>query len=218
MTIPSTLFLHHEMLLLVLHQTRGTIVHGTQYQYAIGGAVLAELLLNKRIIVKQLRKQHIVEAVSTEPLGEPLVDRCLEKINSIRGSISLQTWISRVAGIKNLRDHVAQQLCKRDILKAGTGRVMLFFRRNTYLQVDPEPKRELVERLKGAIFTDVMHLDPRTIILLSIASGTDLLQVVFNREELSARQGRIEQIIGDEMVGKAVKEAIKAMRTAVVAP
>jgi len=63
-----------------------------------------------------------------------------------------------------------------------------------------------------------MHLDPRTIILLSIASGTGLLQAVFNREELSPRQGRIEQIVGDEIVGKAVKEAIKAMRTAVVAP
>ena len=218
MTMPSTLFLHHEVLLLALHQTRGTIVRGTQYQYAIGGAVLAELLLNRRITVKQLRKQHIVEAVSTEPLGEPLVDRCLEKINSIRGSISLQTWISRVAGIKNLRDHVAQQLCKRDILKAGTSRVMLIFSRNTYPQVDPEPKRELVERLKGAIFTDAMHLDPRTIILLSITSGTGLLQAVFDREELSARQGRIEQIIGDEIVGKTVKEAIKAMRTAVIAP
>ncbi len=218
MTMPSTLFLHHEVMLLVLHPTRGTIVRGTQYRYAIGGAVLAELLLNKRITIKQLRKQQLVEAVNTEPLGEPLVDRCLEKINDTRGTISLQTWISRVAGIKNLRDHVAEQLCKRDILKKGTGRAMLIFRRNTYPQVDPGPRRELVERLKNAIFTDAMHLDPRTIILLSITSGTSVLRAVFDREELKARQARIEQIVGGEIVGKAVKEAIKAMRSAVVAP
>jgi hypothetical protein len=218
MTTPSTLFLHHEVLLLALHPTRGTIVRGTQYQYAIGGAVLAELLLNRRIAVKPSGKQHLVEAISTEPLGEPLIDRCLEKINGTRGSISLQTWISRVAGVKNLRDHVAQQLCKRDILKAGTSSVMLIFRRRIYLQVDPEPKKELTERLKGAIFTDAMHIDPRTVILLSIVNGTGLLQAVFDRRELSARQERIEQIISGEIVGKAVKEAVKAMRTAIVAP
>lgn len=218
MAMPGTLFLHHEVLLLVLHPARGTIARGTQYQYAIGGAVLAELLLNRRITIRQLRKQQLVEAVNTEPLGEPLVDRCLEKIKDTRGAISLPTWISRVAGIKNLRDHVAQQLCKRDILKAKTGRTMLIFRRNIYPQIDPEPKKELVERLKNAIFTDAIHLDPRTTILLSITSGTSVLRAVFDREELNKRQERIEQIVGEEIVGKAITEAIKAMRSAVIAP
>lgn len=218
MTMPSTLFLHHEVMLLALHRTRGTIVRGTNYPYAVGGAVLAELLLNRRIAVKRSGKKDLVEAISTEPLGEPLIDRCLEKIHSTRGSISLQTWVSRVAGVKNLRDHVAQQLCKRDILKAGHGSVMLVFRRRTYLQVDPEPKRGLVERLRSAIFTDAMHIDPRTTILLSIANSTGLLQAVFDRKELGVRRGRIEHIISGEIVGKAVKEAVRAMRTAIVAP
>jgi golgi phosphoprotein 3 len=218
MTISGTLFLHHEVMLLALHPTRGTVIRGTQYSYAMGGAVLAELLLNKRISLKPSRKTHLVEAVSAEPLGEPLIDRCLEKINGTRGYINLPTWISRVAGVRNLRDHVAQQLCKRDILKTRYGRVMLIFSRRIYLQTDPEPKRELIERLRNAIFTDAMHLDPRTVILLSIANGTGLLSVVFDKKELSARQARIEQLISGEIVGNAIKRAVKVMQTAIVAP
>jgi golgi phosphoprotein 3 len=218
MTIPGTLFLHHEAMLLALHPARGTVIRGTQYRYAIGGAVLAELLLNKRISLKPSRKTHLVEPVSTEPLGEPLIDRCLEKIDATKESINLQTWISRVAGAKNLADHVAQQLCKRDILRTRYGRVMLVFRRKIYVPADPEPRRELIERLRSAIFTDAMHIDPRTVILLSIVNSTSILSVLFDKKQLGARQGRIQQLIGDEMIGDAIKRAVKIMQTAIVAP
>jgi hypothetical protein len=135
MTIPSTLFLHHEIMLLGLRPKRGTIARGTEYPYAIGGAVLAELLLNKRIAVQQSRKKHVVEAVSTEPLGEPLVDRCLERIHSEKRRLGLQTWIARLAGVENLKDRVAEQLCKRDVLAAGHGRILLIFRQRIYPEV-----------------------------------------------------------------------------------
>jgi len=218
MAIPSTLFLHHEIVLLALHEKRGTIAGGTRYRYAIGGAVLAELLLNKRIAVQPSGRKHLVEAVSAEPLGEPLVDRCLERINSERRRLSLQTLISRVADVKNLKDAVAQQLCKRNVLRAARGRILLIFRRKIYPQIDPEPKRELVERLRIAIFTDAMHVDPRTAILLSLADSTNVLSVVFDKKELSRRRTRIAEIVGGEIIGQAAREAIKTMQTAVVAP
>lgn len=218
MTIPSTLFLHHEIMLLALHEKRGTIAGGTRYRYAIGGAVLAELLLNKRIAVQPSGRKHLVEVVSTEPLGEPLVDRCLERINSERRHLSLQTLISRVADVKNLKDAVAQQLCKRDILRLEHGRFLLIFSRKIYSQVDPQPRKELVERLRVAIFTDVMHVDPRTAILVSLADSTGILGVVFDRKELAGRRMQIEKIAGGEIIGQATREAIRTMQTAVVAP
>ena len=72
MAMQSTLFLHHEVMLLALHQTNGTVLRGIKYQYAIAGAVLAELLLNKRITLDQSGKKQTVDPVSEEPLGEPL--------------------------------------------------------------------------------------------------------------------------------------------------
>ena len=41
----SSLFLHEEVMLLALRDEEGTIASGTMYQYAIGAAILAELLV-----------------------------------------------------------------------------------------------------------------------------------------------------------------------------
>ncbi|UCC97671.1 MAG: GPP34 family phosphoprotein [Phycisphaerales bacterium] len=218
MTIPSTLFLHHEIMLLALRPKRGTVVRGTAYPYAVGGAVMAELLLNGRIAVQQSGKKQVVEAVSTDPLGEPLVDRCLERINSEKGRLSLAMWIARLAGVKDLNDRIAEQLCKRDILRAAHARILLIFRRRIYPEADPEPRREVVERLRGAIFTEAPHVDPRTLILLSVADSAGLLTAVFDKNKLGGRKARIEQLVDGEILGKAVRAAVKTMRTAIVAP
>ncbi|HCO94865.1 MAG TPA: hypothetical protein DIU00_13095, partial [Phycisphaerales bacterium] len=95
----NTLFLHEEILLLALRDEEGTIASGgTMYQYAIGAALLAELLLSKRIEVEQSGKRKLVNLVSPTLLDEPLVDECLGKVNSAKRRAVLQTWVSRFAG------------------------------------------------------------------------------------------------------------------------
>ena len=213
----NTLFLHEEILLLALRDEEGTIASGgTMYQYAIGAALLAELLLSKRIEVEQSGKKKLVNLVSTNPLGEPLVDECLEKVANAKRRAVLQTWVSRFAGVKNLKHRVAQQLCRRGILRADEDKVMLLFTRKIYPEVNPGPERELIRRLEHAIFTDTRDIDPRTVVLLSLANSTGLLKIVFDKKELKGRKARIKQIIDGEITGKAATEAIQAMQAAVM--
>jgi len=216
MTIQNALFLHEEIMLLALRDEQGTITTGTMYQYAIGAAVLAELLLNKRITVEQSRRKKLVNLVSSKPLGEPLLDHCLEKINNAKRRASLQTWVSRFAGVKNLKHRVALQLCRRGILRAAEDKVLLIFKRKIYPEVNPEPERKLIGRLRHAIFTDSRDVDPRTVVLVSLANSTGLLKVVFDKKKLKRRKTRIEEIINGEITGKAAKEAIEAMQAAVM--
>jgi len=212
----NTLFLHEEILLLALRDEEGTIASGTMYQYAIGAALLAELLLSKRIEVEQSRKRKLVNLISSALLGELLIDECLEKISSAKRRAVLQTWVSRFSGVKNLKHRVAQQLCKRGILRADEDKVLLIFTRKIYPEVNPVPERELIERLRYAIFTDTRDIDPRTVVLLSLASSTDLLKVVFDKKKLKDRKARIKQIVNGEITGKAATEAIQAMQAAVM--
>ena len=216
MTMQNALFLHEEIMLLALRDEQGTIASGTMYQYAIGAAVLAELLLNRRIAVEQSRRRKLANLVSPEPLGEPLIDQCLEKISRAKRRASLQTWVSRFAGVKNLKHRVAQQLCRRGVLRAAEDKVMLIFTRKIYPEVNPEPERKLIERLRQAIFTDSRNIDPRTVVLVSLANSTGLLKVVFDKKKLKGRKARIEEIINGEITGKAAKEAIQAMQAAVM--
>ena len=212
----NTLFLHEEILLLALRDEEGTIASGTMYQYAIGAALLAELLLSKRIEVEQSGKRKLVNLVSPSPLGEPLIDECLEKVGSAKRRAVLQTWVSRFAGVKNLKHRVAQQLCRRGILRADEDKVLLIFTRKIYPEINPGPERELIRRLEHAIFTDTRDIDPRTVVLLSLANSTGLLKIVFDKKKLKGRKARIKQIVDGEITGKAATEAIQAMQAAVM--
>lgn len=212
----NTLFLHEEILLLALRDEEGTIASGTMYQYAIGAALLAELLLSKRIEVEQSGKKKLVNLLSSTPFGEPLIDECLEKIGSAKRRAVLQTWVSRFAGIKDLKHRVAQQLCRRGILKADEDKVLLIFTRKIYPEVNPEPEKDLIRRLEHAIFTETRDIDPRTVVLLSLANSTGILKVFFDKKELKRRKARIKQIVNGEITGKAATEAIQAMQAAVM--
>jgi hypothetical protein len=212
----NTLFLHEEILLLALRDKEGTIASGTMYQYAIGAAVLAELLLSKRIEVDQSSKRKLVNLVSPSPLGDSLIDECLQKVISAKRRAVLQTWVSRFAGVKNLKHRAAQQLCRRGILRVDEDKVLLLFKRKIYPEVNPGPERELIRRLEHAIFTDTRDIDPRTVVLLSLANSTGLLKVVFDKKELKGRKARIKQIVNGEIMGKAATEAIHAMQAAVM--
>ncbi len=216
MTIQTSLFLHEEVMLLALRDEEGTIASGTMYQYAIGAAILAELLLNQRIALDESRRKKLVNLISSQPLGEALIDQCFEKICNAKRRASLQTWVSRFAGVKNLKHRVAQGLCERGILRAAEDTILLLFTRKIYPEINPEPERRLIERLRQAIFTDSRDVDPRTVVLVSLANSTGLLKVVFDKKKLKGRKARIKEMSDGEITGKAAKEAIEAMQAAVM--
>jgi hypothetical protein len=212
----NNLFLHQEVMLLALRDEEGTIETGSLYQYAIGGAVIAELLLNERIKIEKVRRKELVTLLSSTPLGDPLLDQCLEKIASAKRRAVVQTWVSKFAGIKNLKHLIATELCKKGILKADEDKVLLIFTRKIYPEINPVPEQQLIERVRNAIFTDTEDIDPRTVVLLSLAHNAGLLRANFNKKELKAHKKRIEKIVNGEIAGKATKQAIDAMQAAVM--
>ena len=216
MTTQNNLYLHEEIMLLALRDEEGTIAAGPTYQYAIGAAVLAELLLSQRIVVAQSGKKKLVELVSSIPFDEPLLDHCLEKVATAKRRAALQTWVSRFAAVKNLKHLIAKRLCQQGILRADEDKVLLIFTRKIYPEVNPEPERKLIERLRQAIFTDATDIDSRTVVLVSLANSASLLRVVFDKKRLKARKTRIKRIVSGEITGKAAQEAIQAMQAAVM--
>ncbi len=208
--------LHEEVLLLAMHDDKGTIASGTMYQYAIGGAVLAELLLRERIEVIHDRKKKLAEVVNSTPVGDPLLDECLAKIADDKKVRTLNHWVSKFASLRDLKHRVAERLCDGGILREEEGQVLLIFTRRTYPERDPRPENEIIERLRKAVFTDTREVDPRTVVLVSLADKAGLLKVVFDKKELKGRKARIEQVVNGELTGKAAAEAIQAMQAAVM--
>lgn len=211
----NQLFLYEEIMLLALKDEEGTIASGTNYQYALAGAILAELLLEEKISVEEQKKKKYAVLKDSTPLGDPVIDECLNKVIQAKKKQQLQTWVSRFSGLKKLKHRTARKLVARGILRADEDKVLLLFTRKIYPEVDPEPERRMIERMRRALFTEQQDIDPRTVVLISLADSTGLHKVVFDKKELKSRKKRIEQIVNGELTGKATKEAIQAMQAAV---
>lgn len=74
----------------------------------------------------------------------------------------------------------------------------------------------MIERLQQAIFTNTTDVDPRTIILLSLAKSAGLLNYSFDKKKLKQQKERMEKLINGEVTGAATKEAIEAVQAAIM--
>lgn len=212
MTDPKPLFLHEELLLLALRDEAGT-VSAAMYPYAVAGAILEELLLHDRIRVEDPDKK-MVQLVSDSPLGDPLLDECLQSIALSERPDSLADWVERFTAIRHLKDRVAEGLCERGILRKEKGTFLFVFPRVTYPEVDHGPEGRILQRLRTAIFEESEPVDARTAVLLSLASSTGMLPTIFDPKELKPRQEHIDRIVQGDQVGQAAREAIEAMQAA----
>ncbi len=212
----TKLHLYEEVLLLALKDREGTVYATSPYQYALAGAIVAELLLGNRIGLSDPKKKRITLKDAT-PFSDPILDECLERIQKAKRRASLQSWVSRFSGLKRLKHRAAEQLCRRGVLRTDEGQILLIFKRKVYPEIDHGPETEITERLRQAIFTDREDLDPQTVVLVALANHADLLNKHFDKKELKGRKKRIKQITEGDAVGDATKDAITAMQAAVVA-
>lgn len=216
MQYTDNLFLYEEIMLLALKDEEGTIASGTMYNYAVGGAIMAELLLSQSIAVDQSKRRKLVSVVSPQLLSDSLIDEWLMKMSSAKRRKTLQDWVSRIANTKDLKHRIALQLCQRGILKMDENTILLLFTQRIYPEINPEPEREIINRLHNTIFTDTDDIDARTVVLLSLAKSANILPVIFGKKEIKQRKKRIEQIVNGDIAGKATKKAIEAMQAAVM--
>lgn len=212
----SDLALYEEILLLALGDEKGTITTGAMYPYALGGAVLAELLLRNNITVKSSGKKKLVEVADPTPTGSPLLDECIVRIRESKKEASVQTWLTRFANLKNLKHRVAERLCDRGVLKADEDKVLFFFTRRIYPENAHGPEEELIHRMRDAVLNNEETIDARTVVIISLAKSAAMLKPVFDRKELKAHKDRLESIVKGECIGEAARQAIEAVEAAVL--
>ena len=212
------LHLYEELMLLALRDEEGTFAaDDMSFSYALGGAILSELLLLEVIALEPAKKKKMVRLKSTALTGDPIIDECLNKLAAAKRRATLSTWVSRFGGLKKLRHRAAQQLCRRGILRADEKSVLLIFSKKVYPELDPGPERALVERLREALFSDTEEVAPATAILVALADKAGVLKNAFDKKELKARKERIESIGEGVATAAAVKDVVAGIQVALMA-
>ena len=204
------LYLHEELLLLALRREEGTLHPGVSCEMGLGGAIFSELTLRGRIEVKDSRWSKKVLVCRSEPIGDPLLDECLEMIRKGRAAQAPEYWIMRFACIRELRHRVAASLCDKGILREEQGLFLLFFSRRIYPTTDPRRRQTLTERLSRAIFTDTEDFEARTVVLLSLAEQIHVLRHHFDKRRLKDRKERIQKLVKGELLSEELRRATES--------
>lgn len=216
MSDQADLHLHEQLMLLALRDEKGTLESkASMYSFALGGAILAELSIAGRIRVAP-GKRPLVDLVDRSPLGEPVLDECLEKVATAKRRAKAMTWVQRFAQIKRLRHRVAEGLCRQGILRDSEDKVLLFFTRKLYPTIDPKPERRLVDRLRKVVFGDSTP-DPQTATVAALANAAGLLAIHFDRKDLRRRKRHLKGIMESTPAGTAAQQAVRAAEQAAVA-
>ena len=208
------LTLPEAMMLLTLQDETGKVevrsfwTGRVNYAMAVGGAVLNELVLLERVRIDDTAEPPMVEVCSAVPTGSAFIDECLAKMSTAAKPLSAQHWVNAISGTKDLRGRIARGLADRDILEVDEERAWMFFTREVYPELDPEPERKLRERIRNAVLFDDDDLDARTCAVLALGKATGFHTLLFSKDELKARAERIESIIEGRACADAVQAAV----------
>ncbi len=202
--------LPEEVFLLALRDNGAVSSH--YLGYALGGAILAELMMRDRLGVSGIGRKAWVAVLDPSATRSSLLDQCLEKVAGSKPR-RLYTWVTTFARTRKLKHQVAQPLCARGIVRAKDAPVLFVFRRRLYPLMDRGSRRDVVDRIWAAV-SGRAEVDPRTATLVAIAHNVHLLRKVLGGKRIRPHKARIKEIAKEDAVGAAVRQAVSAAAAA----
>ncbi|MEU4801397.1 GPP34 family phosphoprotein [Actinosynnema sp. NPDC023587] len=180
--------------------------------YGLAGAVLVELAVAGRVDVVDKR----VAALSTAPLGHPVLDAALSTIadDKLRKP---KEWVEKLA--KGLTDDVLDGLADQEVLRRQQDKVLWVFPRTRFPSpggVEPPVETEVRRRLAAAIGSDG-PVDPRTAALCSIIKAVQFDRKVFAAQPRDRVKARLKEISGGEWAADAIRKAVEEVQAALTA-
>lgn len=216
MATTRELRLHEEMLLLELDDDKGTTRMESWFKTEMGGAMLAELVMSGHIAMDEDKKKKVRRVPGKRRPADPILAEALEMIKQSSKEKPAQHWVQKFANMKDLKERAARGLVKKGVLKEREDKVLWVFTRTIYPESNPGPEQDLLRRLREAIFTDTADVLPRTLVVLALIKATGLIERLFDKKELKKRKQRLEDLVSGQAVGKATREAVEAVQTAVM--
>lgn len=211
----TTLSLGESLSLLALDDERGTVsMNATStLPYGLAGAALLDLALRGRLTFAG-KTATIMDAT---PTGDDILDDALAEIGRARKPRSAQHWVMYLQrGIPHHRDRLLARLVERGILRHEEDRVLGIIPRQRYPELDLTTETDLKARLR-AIALDGAPPDTGNALLLSLIYACRLGGVLFSRDERKIAKRRVQEIARDEVIGKAVADAIASVEAGVTA-
>jgi hypothetical protein len=209
-----TLTLAEELLLLGLHDEKGTMLYvsALAMPYGLAGAMLIELAQAglARVEGKNL---------AASPRGSARDEILDEVLGTIRSSPKVRPighWIGHFGRSGKFKKRFLARLAGKGIVTREEGRFLGLFPTSRYPQLDPRPEARIRERVRSGIMGPAAP-EEREGALISLVHACDLVGVLFEKGERREAKARAKEIARRQLIGGAVAHAVEAVRAAVIA-
>ncbi len=193
--------LPQQLLLLSYHEAKPLPIHAP-LSFSLVGAVLAELLIQRKI----RRKGPNLLFANASLTSDPILDEALTIMNCSHGEQTAKYWVNRLnVLLRNLRPRVADQLASKGFLTITYHSSLGLFAFRSYHLSDAHPALALKDQLRQVLFRPFAPTS-RQMALIGLLEPLGLK--LFTREERRAVRARIGEILRRDEISKAVAHAI----------
>ncbi len=177
----------------------------------IAGAVLMDLALQNRI---DTDIKNIIPD-NTQPTGDYVLDEVLNDIKNSGKPRQITSWLAEISHrVPVLKDAILTNLIRKGVLKVENQQVLWFFHKRKYPVVEDNEITEVMERIRKSVFSGDIP-DFRDIVIISLIFNGDMLELVFDKNEIGKYSNRIEQLAKMDLVGQAVSKSMKELTLSV---
>lgn len=208
--------LAEEFLLLAYDEDGTPLTDGTRLDNGLGGAILLELALARRVDIADKR----VVVVDRGPIGDALADEALARIAADKPR-KPGHWVTKLS--KQARPRILEKLVADGVLTVEKDRVLWVFPRTKYPSVNgvvPAVEAAARERIRTAVL-GAGEVEPRTAALCALVAATELDRKILpgiDRKRVTARLKEIgEGAWAAEAVRKTIEEIQAAVMVAIIA-
>jgi hypothetical protein len=208
MTAGHGLTLAEELALLAYDDDSGKQVGGMFVQYGLGGALLAELALLRRVELSDNR----VAVTDPSPTGDALLDGALNRIAGHPGRRASR-WVDLLR--KGVEHAVLDRLVESGHLRREEGRALLVVPVTRYPAGAGTAEQETRRRLADAVRPGSSP-DQRTVALALLAHACRMDAQAFPGVDNKALRSRLDELAAGDWAAQATKRAVELVRAALL--
>lgn len=204
--------LPEEFLLLAYDEDGIPLTDGTHLDNGLGGAVLLELALARRVDVEDKR----VVVADPSPTGDPLLDGNLARVGAETRARKPGHWVSKFA--KDARPRVLDKLVRDGVLTVEQDKVLWVFPRKKYPsagRVPPAAEADARQRMRSAVL-GLEPVEARTAALCALVAATELDRKVLPDLDRRLVKARLKEIGEGAWAADAVRRTIEEIQVAVM--
>ena len=200
-----------EFLLLAYDEDGTPLTDGTRLDNGLGGAILLELALGRRVDIEDKR----VVVVDRGPIGDPLADEALARIEADKPR-KPGHWVTKLS--KQARPRILGKLVAEGVLTVEKDKVLWVFPRTKYPSASGEPpaaEADAWARIRAAVLGNG-PVEPRTAALCALVAATELDRKILAELDRKVVKSRLKEISEGAWAADAVRRTIEEIQAAVM--